>query len=102
MTTTTTMVADKSGALSVPADLLATFTEYLQGVAYQFTVTREQFSTAPVKLTHKKSGFSMGEVTPTTLSAARGDYKAAGKLALRSIIEAKGEARVASAVRAKE
>lgn len=95
------MVADRNGELTVEAEHHATFTEYLQGVAYQFVVTRAPLEHAS-RVTHKKSGFSLGLVESSHIAAANFDYKLAGKLALKAICEKHGEARVASAVRGKE
>lgn len=95
------MVADRDGKLTVEAEHYATFTEYLQGVAYQFVVTRAPLEHAS-RVTHKKSGFSLGLVESSHIASANFDYKLAGKLALKAICEKHGEARVASAVRSKE
>lgn len=95
------LVADARGEKTIPAEKFATFTEYLSGTAYQFLVTRELKSSV-LKVTHKKSGFSLGPVCSNSIIAAASDYKLAGRLALKAIIEKHGEARVASAVRSKE
>ena len=94
-------VADANGNKTIEADHLATFTHYVGGVAYQFVVTRELRSSV-VKVTHKASGFSLGPVLSEHVSAALSDYKQAGKLAITAICAKHGEARVASALRAKE
>lgn len=95
------LVADQYGKKTIEADHLATFTEYLNGEAFQFVVTRAPLQMA-VKVTHKRSGFSLGAVESSQVLAAGSDYKTAGKLALRAIAEKHGEARVASALRTKE
>lgn len=97
-TTRTTLVRDRDGNKTLQAELFATFTEYVQGVAYQFTVTRSRGQSGSV-VTHKKSGFSMGPVLSSHVAAANFDYKQAGRLALASIVEKHGEARVASSLR---
>lgn len=98
MTTRTILVADRNDKKTIEAELYATFTEYVQNVAYQFVVTRAPLEHAS-RVTHKKSGKSLGVVESSHIAAANFDYKLAGKLALKAILEKHGEARVASALR---
>lgn len=95
------LVADKNGERTIEAEHFATFTEYLQSEAFQFVVTRAPLE-HHLRVTHKASGFSAGIVESSHVAAAGYDYKLAGKLALKAICEKHGEARVASALRAKE
>jgi hypothetical protein len=98
MATRKILVADRSGAKTVEAEHYATFTSYVQGVAYQFVVTRAPGESGS-KITHRKSGYSLGPVESSHIAAAAFDYKEAGKLALVAILEKHGEARVASSLR---
>lgn len=98
MTTRKILVADRNDKKTIEAELYATFTEYVQNVAYQFVVTRAPLEHAS-RVTHKKSGKSLGLVESSHIAAANFDYKLAGKLALKAILERHGEARVASALR---
>lgn len=100
MTTRKILVADRNGKKTIEAEHYATFTEYLQGVAYQFVVTRAPLEPGS-RVTHKDSGFSLGPVLSSHIASANFDYKLAGKAALRAICEKHGEARVASALRTK-
>lgn len=95
------LVADRDGNKAIEAEHYATFTTYVQGVAYQFVVTRAPLEHAS-RVTHKASGKSVGTVLSNHIAAANFDYKEAGKLALATIIEKHGEARVASALRSCE
>lgn len=92
------LVADRDGKKCIEAEHYATFTEYVGGVAYQFVVTRAPLEHAS-RVTHKESGKSMGPVLSAHIAAANFDYKVAGRLALKAIVEKHGEARVASALR---
>lgn len=101
MTARKILVADRNGNLTIEAEHYATFTEYLGGEAFQFLVTRAPLEHAS-RVTHKASGFSVGIVESSHIAAASFDYRLAGRLALKAICAKHGEARVASALRAKE
>lgn len=92
------LVADRNGKKTIEADHYATFTAYVAGIAYQFVVTRAPLESSS-RVTHRKSGFSCGPVLSSHVAAADFDYKLAGQLALKTIIEKHGEARVASSLR---
>lgn len=92
-------VAGPNGA--TPAEQLATFAHYIQGAQFRFVVTRV-IGQNIVKVTHRHSGKAVCEVTHASVAAALRDYAVAGKSALVSFIETKGEARVASVLRAAE
>lgn len=94
----TVLVRDQYGKKSISAELFATFTEYVEGAAYQFVVTRAPGQSGSV-VTHKRSGFSLGPVLSAHVATANFDYKLAGRLALAAIIEKHGPARVASSLR---
>lgn len=98
MATRTVLVRDQYGNKSIRAELFATFTAYVQGVAFQFVVTRAPGQSGCV-VTHKRSGFSLGPVLSAHVAVANFDYKLAGRRALAAIIEKHGEARVASSLR---
>jgi len=98
MTTRKILVRDQHGNRTLEAELFATFTEYVQGVAYQFVVTRSRGQSSSV-VTHKRSGFSLGPVLSSHVAASNFDYKLAGRLALAAVIQKHGEARVASSLR---
>lgn len=97
---TTFMVAGPDGPKSIEAKQLATFAYYIEQVQFRFVVTELPGRLPDV--THRHSGLRVCGIELTTLSACRNDPLEAGKLALKRIIEAKGEARVASALRAAE
>ena len=101
MTIRKIMVADRKGDKTIEAEHYATFTVYVQGIAYQFAVTRAPAEPSS-RVTHKKSGKSLGILESRHIAAANFDYKLAGRLALAAIITKHGEARVASALRACE
>lgn len=90
----------KSGEL-IDAEQLATFAGYVQNVQFRFVVTRLH-SLGDVALTHRASTMRVAVVTPSMIQAALGDYAAAGRLALDLLVQSKGAARVAAALRAAE
>lgn len=96
----TFMVAGSNRARTLPAQQLATFAHYLQGVQFRFVVT--QLPNDQVRVTHRASGSSVTAVEWSTLSACRGDHKGAGVMALKKLIDRVGEARIASVLRETE
>lgn len=97
----TFLVAARDGSRTVKAEQLATFTHYLEGQQFRFVVTRELDQPMPV-VTHRASGFKVCAISGTSRAAAMGNWADAGKLALLNLVTDKGEARIASALRAKE
>lgn len=90
----------KSGEL-IDAEQLATFAGYVQNVQFRFVVTRLH-SAGEAALTHRTSTMRVAPVTAEQVQAARGDYEVAGRTALAAVIESRGAARVAAALRAAE
>lgn len=93
-----TFIARNAAGEPVEVEQLATFTMYIRGVQFRFVVTRE--GSLPPVVTHRISG---AKVCPLgSIGAAVGDWKLAGLAALNRLILEKGEARVASVLRAAE
>ena len=95
----TVMVADLSGQKTIAAVQLATFTHYIQNIAFGFSVTK--LPNGEITLTHRKSGRRVAVISINQLAASV-CYKTAGKLALARVIERAGEARVRSVLNAAE
>lgn len=105
----TILVADSTGAKTITAEVLASFTADVgfAGERFRFVVTALLDSTgarilAPLALTHRESGMRVVAIDGSQLGAALRDYLVAGKAALARLIEQKGAARVASALRTAE
>lgn len=92
------LVANRDGQKTIEAEHYATFAAYVEGTNYQFVVTRAPGEYGS-KVTHRKSGYSLGPVESSHVAAANFDQKEAGKLALAAIIAKHGEARVAGSLR---
>lgn len=71
------------------AEQLATFTHYVKGSQFRFIVTRYA---SEVSVTHRLTGLRI--CAPTQIVSALGDYAAAGKAAVQSLINTKGADRV--------
>lgn len=96
-----TFTARNAAGEPLKVEQLATFATYIQGEQFRFVVTREAPLAMPV-VTHRASGYKVCDIGYTSLSAALGDWAGAGRLALRNLVADKGEARVASVLRAAE
>lgn len=86
---------------TIAIEQLATFTYYIQKEQFRFVVTREAPS-MPFVVTHRASGKRVTDITPSQQMAALGDLAGAAKLALGTLIDKAGEARVRSVLAAAE
>lgn len=93
-----TFIARNAAGEPVEVEQLATFAVSIQGQQFRFVVTRE--GSFPPVVTHRISGAKVCQVG--LAGAATGDWKLAGMAALKRLLGEKGEARVASALRAAE
>lgn len=101
MSTRIITVAGSTPSTELQAEQLATFAAYIKGVQFRFLVTRLVGSNT-VALTHRITGMRVCEIPMHSAISAAGDWIIAGRVALKKLLESKGEDRIHQALTAAE
>lgn len=91
-------VLDSDGKV-MEVEQLATFTHDVQDENFRFVVTRRA-SHLPLDVTHRISGKRVTSISYTQQAACLNDHIGAARLALKTLCEQHGEARVRSVLAA--
>lgn len=97
----TMLVANLDGEKIIPAKVFVRFTANIGNELHELAVTEVDQSVAP-KLTHVATGAGMVNVHSTDVAVGRFDWETIGRITLQKLIDAKGAARIAAAIRKQE